>query len=133
MDFNSSSLLANFDVQERNTTLFISIIADSLIEPPETFTLDITIPPYAAQLGVDLESPHMMTITITDTDCVNVSLTPGQIQANEGGSYFFNVEARGMFVAPFNVEIMPVETPLETSATSMSSTYGISIRVYSFS
>ena len=129
MDFSSSSLFANFDVRERNTTLFISIIADSLIEPPETFTLDITIPPYAAQLGVGLESPHTMTITITDTDCVIVSLDTDQIQVSEGNSYHFTVEARGMFVAPFNVEIMPVEM----SATGMSSTYGISIRVYSFS
>ena len=71
----------------------------------------------------------MMTITITDNDCVNVSLTPQQIQVDEGRSYFFTVEARGMFVAPFNVEIMPVEM----SATGMSSMYKISNKLYCFS
>ena len=71
----------------------------------------------------------MMTITITDNDCVNVSLTPQQIQVDEGRSYFFTVEARGMFVAPFNIEIMPVEM----SATGMSSMYKISNKLYCFS
>ena len=45
MDYNTSTIPATFIAGTNSTTVTMSLISDDIVEGPETFKLNITIPP----------------------------------------------------------------------------------------
>ena len=83
-DYTGGSYTATFLAGLTTAFVFIPITNDTTAEPTEDFTAVLTIPATAASQGITKGASDTATISLTDSDVVELVFDPTQYTVNEG-------------------------------------------------